>query len=86
LSDLTHNEIYDALTKAGLKPTNHFIKRLKDIRTPNLGVETLRDLEQFFSKGMLDDAGDGLLAMVHGKLAVVFDPATKALVTIRPWD
>lgn len=86
IPDLRYNQIKDALTGQGLNPTHHFIEQLQDPRTQRFGVNTLNYLQGVFNHGVVENADDGLKALVHGQLAVVFDPSTGNLVTIRPWD
>ena len=46
LRDMTNQEIYDALKKAGPDPNSHFIKRLAQERISALGRKTLADFDQ----------------------------------------
>jgi hypothetical protein len=66
-------------------PTNHFITRLKDVRTDALGIKSFKDLETIFRKGSILDADDGLLAIVHDGMAIIVNPQNGRLVTLTPW-
>ena len=50
LSQLTHNQIYNAFKKVGIKLRNHAISRLKDIRTAKLGFKTPNDIMRILIK------------------------------------
>ena len=50
LSQLTHNQIYNAFKKVSIKLRNHAISRLKDIRTAKLGFKTPNDIMRFLIK------------------------------------
>ena len=50
LSQFTHNQIYNAFKKVGIKLRNHAISRLKDIRTAKLGFKTPNDIMRILIK------------------------------------
>ena len=50
LSQLTHNQIYNAFKKVGIELSNHAISRLKDIRTAKLGFKTPNDIMRILIK------------------------------------
>ena len=81
----THADIVKAFQSTGFVPSNHFIGQLKHVRLNNLGVQCFKDVETIFRKGSVFDADDGGLAIVHNGIAIIFDPETKRLITIRPW-
>ncbi len=85
LRSATHAEITKAFKGTQFTPTNHFIKRLKDVRTDALGIKSFKDLETIFRKGSILDADDGLLAIVHNGMAIIVNPKTGRLVTLTPW-
>lgn len=74
-----------AFEGTGLSPSGHFIHRLKDPRTADLGVRSFKDVETIIRKGHIVDAEDGLKAIVHEGMAIVYNPKTGRLVTLRPW-
>jgi hypothetical protein len=85
-SSLGLNRVEATIRQAGLRPNVHFMEQLmKDPRTPHFGVRNLADLEKFFYKGVVQDAGSGMKALVLNRLAIVYDPKTGHLITIRPW-
>jgi hypothetical protein len=85
LRTATHHDITKAFSQSGFKPSSHFISRVKDIRAERLGLNTFDDLERMFRNGHIVDANDGLKALVHGDLAIIFNPKTNVLVTLTPW-
>ena len=85
LRTATHHDISNAFSQSGFKPSSHFIARVKDIRTEQLGLNTFDDLEGMFRNGNIVDANDGLKALVHGDMAIIFNPNTNVLVTLTPW-
>ncbi|GIW83448.1 MAG: hypothetical protein KatS3mg105_5255 [Gemmatales bacterium] len=85
LREATHADIVNAFKGTGYTPSNHFITRLKDVRTDRLGIRTFKDVETIFRKGSVFDADDGAVAIVHNGMAIIVDPATKRLITLRPW-
>ena len=50
LSQFTHNQIYTAFKKVGIKLRNHAISRLKDIITAKLGFKTPNDIMRILIK------------------------------------
>ncbi|MGE5603662.1 MAG: hypothetical protein ACM30E_11465, partial [Nitrososphaerales archaeon] len=84
LRELTHHEIYDAFRTTGFTPSNHTIMRLKDIRTANLGVNTLNDVARYMNRGIIQEAGNGLIAIEHQGMQMIVNPETRVLVTFRP--
>jgi len=85
LREATHADICKAFDGTGLSPSGHFIKRAAEVRTAELGVRTFKDLEAIIRQGKVMDAGDGLRAIVHEGMAIIFNPKTGVLVTLRPW-
>jgi hypothetical protein len=85
LRSATHADITKAFKGTQFTPTNHFITRLKDVRTDALGIKSFKDLETIIRKGSVLDADDGLLAIVHNGMAIIVNPQTGRLVTLTPW-
>jgi hypothetical protein len=85
LRDATHADIVKAFKSTQFTPSNHFIARMKDIRTNALGIKSFKDLETIIRKGSLLDADDGLMAIVHNGMAIIVNPTTNRLVTLTPW-
>jgi hypothetical protein len=86
ISELNYNEIRTALIDAGLSPTHHFVERIMDPRTSRYGVNTFSDLQRILNYGVIEEVNDGLQAIIRGRLAIIFDPNTGNLVTLRPWE
>ena len=90
LATATHADIVKAFEGTGMIPSNHFIMRLKDVRTSNVGLRTFEDLQQIFRKGTdtfnrVDKiTGHSLRQITHGRFNIVYDPVTRRLVTIEP--
>ena len=63
----------------------HFIMRLKDVRTSELGIKTFKDLETMFRRGVVENADDGAIAIVYNGMAIIVNPLRKVFVTLRPW-
>lgn len=84
LRDLTHNEIYAAFKTTPFTPTNHAIKQLKNIRTKNLGVETLNDVGRHLNKGVIQDANSGAVSIQYRNFGAIVNPGTGKIVTFRP--
>lgn len=95
LRELTHNEIYNAFRKAGIDLSNHAIKRLKDIRTKNLGFITPNDIMKIFNKGTQETVKKTIqrngkeiveksVDNVYKGMRVVSDPKTGRVITIKP--
>jgi hypothetical protein len=85
LREATHADVLKAFHGTGFTPHSHFISRLKDVRTSNLGLRTFGDLETIFRRGALRNVDLGRQAFVHGGWAIVFDPKTGLLITLRLW-
>ncbi len=85
LREATHADIVKAFEGGGVSLSNHFITRLKDSRLEKLGMRTFNDLESVLRHGVIEDADDGAIAIVRNGIAIIMDPATKRLITIRPW-
>jgi hypothetical protein len=84
LRTLTHNQLINAFKGTGFKLSNHAVKRLKDIRTQNLGFKTLNDIKRVFNKGVEFNAKGGLKGIRLDGLEIIFNPKTKVIVTIKP--
>jgi len=84
LRDLTHNEIYDAFRSTQFRPSSHCVMRLKDPRTRALGFDNLNDVARHMNRGLVEEAGDGLVAVRHGDMDMIVNPETNILVTFRP--
>lgn len=90
LREATHADIVKAFKGSGFTPSNHFITRVKDIRTYNLGMRTFKDLETVFRRGTVSlnridpNTGHRLMQISHGRFNIVFDEVTKRLVTLEP--
>ncbi|MET3022035.1 DUF6443 domain-containing protein [Flavobacterium hydatis] len=84
LRGLTHQQLVKAFGASGFSLSGHAIKRLKDIRTSNLGFNTLNDIKQIFNKGVSFDAGSGSIGKSYKGLEVIWNAETKIIVTIRP--
>lgn len=84
LRELTSNELRSSLVQAGLKPSDHFIKRLREVRTANLGMRDLNDLRQVFRYGTLADVGNGKFSLSYGKFSIIFAGKTGNLVSLVP--
>ncbi len=82
--ELTHAEIYNAFRHTPLTPSNHAILRLKDVRTWELGMETLNDFARHVNHGIIEDAGRGLMSIEHGRFATIVNPKTRIIVTLTP--
>ncbi len=85
LREATHADVVKAFEGTGFTPSSHFISRALDARTEALGVRTFGDLQTIIRRGALVDAGRGESAFVHQGMAIVFDPKTGNLITLRPW-
>jgi hypothetical protein len=90
LREATHADIVKALEGSGFSVTNHFIARVKDIRTYNLGMRTFKDLQTVFRKGTLSlnridpNTGHTIMQISHGRFNIIFDAITRRLMTIEP--
>ena len=84
LSQLTHNQIYNAFKKVGIKLSNHAILRLKDIRTAKLGFKTPNDIMRIFNQKGTFDAGKGDVGKSCNGLEAIINPKTGVTITIRP--
>ena len=84
LSQLTHNQIYNAFKKVGIKLRNHAISRLKDIRTAKLGFKTPNDIMRIFNQKGTFDAGVGDFGESCNGLEDIINPKTGVIITIRP--
>jgi len=84
LSSLTHANFVRAFKGTGFKLSGHAIKRLKDIRTQNMGFNTLNDIKQIFNKGAFFKTRDGLVGKSYRGMEVIYNPKTKVIVTFRP--
>ena len=88
LRTATHHEIANAFAESGLTPSGHFIMRVKDRRTEDLGLHTFGDLEAIFRRGQVVPAGDSDLGQIvslrHGKFEVVINARTGTLITLKP--
>lgn len=81
----THHEIANAFAGTGLKPSSHFIMRLKHQRTEDLGLHTFGDLESIFKNGQRVKLADGkLISLQHGNFEIIINSGTGTLVTISP--
>ena len=85
LRNATQHDITKAFSQSGFKPSSHFITRIKDLRTERMGLNTFNDLQRMFQRGTVVNANDGLKALVHGDMAIIFNPKTNVLVTLTPW-
>ena len=84
LIQLTHNQIYNAFKKVGIKLRNHVISRLKDIRTAKLGFKTPNDIMRIFNQKGTFDAGKGDVGKYCNGLEAIINPKTGVIITIRP--
>ena len=84
LSQFTHNQIYNAFKKVGIKLRNHAISRLKDIRTAKLGFKTPNDIMRIFNQKGTFDAGVGDFGKSCNGLEAIINPKTGVIITIRP--
>ena len=84
LRGLTHQQLVRAFEGTGFTLSSHAIKRLKDIRTSNLGFNTLNDIKQIFNKGASFDAGSGAVGKTYKGLEVIWNAETKVIITVRP--
>jgi hypothetical protein len=85
LRETTMAEMQKAFRGTGLTPTRHFFERASELRTFNQGVRTYDDLQSIIRKGSLVNADRGERAFVLNGMAIVFDPVTGRLITLRPW-
>jgi hypothetical protein len=85
LREATHQQMERAFFASGFTPSNHFITRAKDIRTYNCGVRTFEDIERIIRHGELVSAEEGAKAFVLDGMAIVFNPDSGILITLRPW-
>ena len=83
LSQLTHNQIYNAFKKVGIKLRNHAIPRLKDIRTAKLGFKTPNDIMRIFNQKGTFDAEKGDVGKYRNGLEAIINPKTDVIITIR---
>ncbi|MDC6384607.1 DUF6443 domain-containing protein [Muricauda sp. SK9] len=84
LRSLTHHQLVNAFKGTGLKLSGHAIKRLKSLRTFELGIKNLNDFKQIINKGTKFNAGNGAVGFSHKGVEVIINPKTKVIVTIRP--
>ena len=84
LRELTHNQIYDAFRSTPFTLTSHAVKRLKDIRTKNLGFRTLNDIKNIFTKGVISNSRGGTIKYTYRGLEAVVNPKTGKVITIKP--
>jgi hypothetical protein len=85
LRSLTDTQVRSALEGAGLNPTNHFIMRLRHLRTEELGMRTLNDFRQMLrygSKVAGDEAHIGFLD--YHRFRVVYDSHSGRLISLVP--
>lgn len=59
--------------------------RLKEERTRRFGVRTFQDVEGIIRNGRLADADDGAVALIRDGIAIIVNPETGRMITIRPW-
>jgi hypothetical protein len=85
LRSATHADIVKAFESTGLKPSGHFVMRVKDARLEGLRLHIFKDLENILRYGTPIYQDNGTVALVYGKLAVIIDPIRKTLVTVQPW-
>lgn len=84
LRELSHQEIYQAFRTTPFTPSNHAISRFKDIRTSNLGVDSLNDVARHLNRGVIEDAGEGLISVRHQRFETIVNPETGIIVTFKP--
>lgn len=88
LRTATHQEIANAFAGSGLRPSSHFIMRVKDLRTQNLGLHTFGDLEAIFRRGEVVAAGERargqLISVRHGIFEVIINADVGTLITLKP--
>ena len=82
LREATHADIVKAFDGSGFSLTNHFITRIKDPRLDKLGVRTFKDLESIFRNGVIQNADDGAIAIIHNGVAIIMDPLTNCTLPI----
>jgi RHS repeat-associated protein len=85
LAGLTDAEVRAAFEGTPYALSNHAISRLLDPRTANLGIGTLNDVAGVLNKGVVGNAGGGLISIVRGNFGAIIDPTTNAIVTFRPF-
>jgi RHS repeat-associated protein len=85
LAELSDAEVRAAFQGAPYALTNHAVSRLLDPRTGNLGIRTLNDVAGVLNKGVVDNAGGGLISIVRGDFGAIINPTTKAIVTFKPF-
>uniref|UniRef100_UPI0024A7176A polymorphic toxin-type HINT domain-containing protein n=1 Tax=Pelagibius sp. Alg239-R121 TaxID=2993448 RepID=UPI0024A7176A len=84
LGSLTDAELNKAFNGTGYSLSGHALKRLRDPRLQGYGFNTLSDVSQVFNKGAPYAAERGAVGRVYRGIAVVMDPKTKRIITIRP--
>jgi hypothetical protein len=98
LSELSHNEIFEAFRTTAYRPNDHAIQRLlsrntkKDVMTgsdqsqrlANLGIASLADVERVLNNGVVYEAGGGRLAIVLNDAMAIVEPSTMTLETLSP--
>ena len=80
LSQLTHNQIYNAFKKVGIKLSNHAISHLRYIRTAKLGFKTPNDIMRIFNKKGTFDAGVGDIGKYCNGLEAIINPKTGMII------
>ncbi len=83
LLKLTHHQLVNAFKNTGFKLSNHAIKQLKNVRTKNLGLNTLNDFKQIINKGSRTFR-DGKAVYSHKGMEVIVNPKTKVIITVKP--
>lgn len=89
LRELIHADIMKAFKDTDFKITGHIIKRLKDIRTYNIGIKTLDDFAKHLSEGVVIAAegsklGDKII-LTAGKFKIIIGMPAKSIVSLVPF-
>jgi hypothetical protein len=84
LKDLTGNEISNAFSQTGYRPSSHAIMRIKHKRTGDLGFKTLDDIAKVINKGTKFDSRDGTVGFRYKGLEAIINPKSMIIITIKP--
>jgi len=84
LTTMTDAEIRAAFEGTPYTPSSHTVMRLRDPRTPALGIHTLRDLEGLLNNGVITQSGERAIAISSGNFSMIVNPKSGILITLTP--
>jgi filamentous hemagglutinin len=84
LGQLTDADISSAFNGSGYVVEGHALAQLRNPRLQGLGFYTLNDIRQIFVRGSRYNAGDGAVGISYRGVAVIINPVTNKIITVRP--